>query len=370
MNAVEYRPYTLIAELTYRCPLRCVYCYNPVEYSRHSNELTTEEWLRVFREAEALGVVQLHLTGGEPLARRDVELLVRGAAEVGLYTNLITSGIPLTRDRLRELRDAGLDNVQLSVQDVEAESSDRIAGYRAFRTKLEVARWVKVEGLPLTLNVVLHRSNLDRVDEVVALAERLSADRLELANTQYHGWAFKNRDQLLPTVAQLERAREVAAAARARLQGRMEIAYVTPDYYSEWPKACMDGWGRRFINIVPDGLVLPCHAAHTIAGLTFENARERPLEEIWHRSPSFNLFRGEGWMPEPCRSCPRRSIDFGGCRCQAFHLTGTAAATDPACVLSPDHHLIEAARARAAESGDRPAFVYRGPVPSARPTGS
>lgn len=367
---MEHRPYTLIAEITYRCPLRCVYCYNPLEYTRHRNELTTEEWLRVFEEAEALGVLQLHLTGGEPLARKDLEALVRGAQALGLYTNLITSGIPLTGDRLRALRDAGLDNVQLSIQDVEAGSSDRVAGYRAFGTKLEVARWVKAEGLPLTLNVVLHRSNLDRVEEVVALAEGLNVDRLELANTQYHGWALKNREQLLPTRAQLERAREVAAAAKVRLAGRMEIAYVTPDYYSEWPKACMEGWGRRFINIIPDGLVLPCHAAHTITGLKFENVRDLPLEEIWHRSPSFNLFRGEAWMLEPCRSCPRRSIDFGGCRCQAFQLTGNAAATDPACSLSPDHHLIEAARARAAEAGDRPAFVYRDPITHTQPTGS
>ncbi len=361
MSGMEPRPYTLIAELTYRCPLRCPYCYNPLEYPRHSAELTTAEWRRVFEEAEALGVMQLHLTGGEPLARRDLEELVRGARTLGLYTNLITSGVPLTRERLGAFAKAGLDNVQLSVQDVEPERSDRIAGYPSFLHKLEVARWVKAEGLPLTLNMVLHRANLDRVEEVVALAERLGADRLELANTQYHGWALKNRDQLLPTRAQLERARAVAGVAKARLAGRMEIAYVTPDYYAEWPKACMDGWGRRFINIIPDGFVLPCHAAHTIPGLHFENVRDLPLEEIWHRSPSFNLFRGEAWMPEPCRSCERRSIDFGGCRCQAFHLTGNAAATDPACSLSPDHHLIEAARARAAQPGDPPAFAYRGP---------
>jgi pyrroloquinoline quinone biosynthesis protein E len=367
---VADRPYTLIAELTYRCPLRCLYCYNPVAYTRHSRELGTEEWLRVFAEAEDLGVVQLHLTGGEPLARRDLEALVRGARGLGLYTNLITSGVPLTRERLRGLHDAGLDNVQLSIQDVEAEGSDHLAGYQAFSQKLDVARWVKAEGLPLTLNLVLHRANLDHVGEAVALAEGLDADRLELANTQYHGWALENRNRLLPTWAQLERAREVAAAAKARLAGRMEIAYVTPDYFSEWPKACMDGWGRRFINIIPDGLVLPCHAAHTITGLRFENVRHLPLEEIWHRSPSFNLFRGEAWMPEPCRSCPRRSIDFGGCRCQAFQLTGNGAATDPACSLSPHHHLIEAARARAAEPGEPPAIIYRGPTRAVQATRS
>jgi PqqA peptide cyclase len=357
---VEHRPYTLIAELTYRCPLGCPYCYNPIEYTRHSQELSTEEWLRVLTEAEALGVVQLHLTGGEPLARKDLEALVRGARTLGLYTNLITSGVPLTRERLRGLRDAGLDNVQLSIQDVEAESSDRIAGYRAFSRKLEAARWVKAEGLPLTLNLVLHRANLDRVGEAVTLAEQLNVDRLELANTQYHGWALENRDRLLPTRAQLQQAREVASAAKTRLAGRMEIAYVTPDYFSEWPKACMDGWGRRFINVTPDGLVLPCHAAHTINGLTFENVRDQPLGDIWHRSRAFTLFRGEAWMAEPCRSCPRRSIDFGGCRCQAFQLTGNAAATDPACSLSPHHHLIEAARARAAEPGAQPEYIYRG----------
>jgi pyrroloquinoline quinone biosynthesis protein E len=359
---MDYRPYTLIAELTYRCPLRCPYCYNPVEYTRHATELTTQEWLRIFSEAEALGVMQLHLTGGEPLVRKDLEALVQGAGTLGLYTNLITSGVPLSRDRLRALQAAGLNNVQLSVQDAAEESSDRIAGYRAFHAKLEVARWVREANLPLTLNVVLHRANLDRVAEVVALAERLGADRLELAHTQYHGWALKNRDRLLPTPDQVGRAREVAAAAKARLAARMEIAHVLPDYYSEWPKACMDGWGRRFLNITPDGLVLPCHAAHTITGLRFENARDVSLEEIWHRSPSFNLFRGEAWMPEPCRSCPRRSLDFGGCRCQAFHLTGNAAATDPACSLSPDHHLIETARVRAAEPGERAAFTYRAPI--------
>jgi pyrroloquinoline quinone biosynthesis protein E len=357
---MEHRPYTLIAELTYRCPLRCPYCYNPVDYSRHSNELPTDDWLRVFKEAEALGVVQLHLTGGEPLARRDLELLVQGARTVGLYTNLITSGIPLTRERLCALRDAGLDNVQLSVQDVDEDRSDRIAGYQSFRTKLEVARWVKAERLPLTLNVVLHRQNLDRVEEVVALAESLNADRLELANTQYHGWALKNRDQLLPTRVQLERAREAATAAKPRLHGIMELAFGPPDFAAEWPPACLEGWGRRFINITPNGLMLPCHAAHTISGLKFENVRELPMDEIWHRSPSFNLFRGEGWMSEPCRSCPRRTIDFGGCRCQAFHLTGNAATTDPACSLSPDHSLIEAARARVGELPGVPvAFEYR-----------
>ena len=341
------RPYTLVAELTYRCPLRCVYCSNPLDYARHDDALDTADWLRVFREAEALGVVQLNLTGGEPLVRGDLEALVEGAHGLELYTNLITSGIPCTRERLARLKACGLDNVQVSVQDVEATSSDRIAGLRSFERKLEVARMVKDFGLPLTINTVLHRENLDHVAEIVALAESLDADRLELANTQYLGWALVNRRALLPTRAQLDRARDVARAARQRLRGRMEVLFVMPDYYAEFPKSCMDGWGRRFIVVSPDGLALPCHAAHSLPGLSFDNVRDRSLEEIWHHSDAFNAYRGEAWMPEPCRSCDRRTADFGGCRCQAYHLTGAAAATDPVCSLTPDHRLIEAARAEA-----------------------
>jgi len=343
----EIRPYTLIAELSYRCPLRCSYCSNPLDWARHRDELDTATWLRVFREAEELGVVQLNLTGGEPLVRDDLEVLVAGARSLELYTNLITSGIPLEKERLGKLRAAGLDNVQVSVQDVSAEASDRIAGTRSFDHKLEVARWVKELGMPLTLNIVLHRGNLDRVGEMIALAERLSADRLELANTQYLGWALINRQALLPTREQLEQARAIAAAAKKRLQGRLELLFVTPDYYAEYPKTCMDGWGRRFILISPDGLALPCHAAHTLPGLSFENVRERPLGSIWSGSAGFNAFRGEDWMREPCRSCERRALDLGGCRCQAFHLTGDARATDPACKLAPAHGMIESARTEA-----------------------
>jgi pyrroloquinoline quinone biosynthesis protein E len=353
----ELRPYTLVAELTYRCPLRCVYCSNPLDYGRHDRELDTATWLRVFREAEDLGVVQLNLTGGEPLVRRDLEAFIEEARRLDLYTNLITSGMPLKRERLARFRELGLDNVQISIQDTSAASSDRIAGLRSFDKKLVVASWVKELGFPLTLNTVLHRDNLDHVAEVIALAEKLGADRLELANTQYLGWALTNRRALLPTREQLARAREVAAAARARLRGRMEVLFVTPDYYAELPKACMDGWGRRFIVVSPDGLALPCHAAHTLPGIEFESVAERSLSEIWLHSPSFGAFRSEDWMPEPCRSCDRRSIDFGGCRCQAFHLTGNAAATDPVCHLSPDHGLIEAARDTADASP--PPFIYR-----------
>jgi len=345
------RPYTLVAELTYRCPLRCVYCSNPLDYADHRDALSTADWLRVFREAEALGVVQLNLTGGEPLIRDDLETLVEGARALDLYTNLITSGIPCTRERLARLRACGLDNVQVSVQDVRAPESDRIAGLRSFERKLEVARLVKELGLPLTINVVLHRENLDRVAEIIALGESLHADRLELANTQYLGWALPNRRALLPTREQLDRAREVARAARERLRGSMELLFVIPDYYSEFPKACMDGWARRFIVVSPDGLALPCHAAHTLPGLSFDRVQDRSLEEIWQHSDAFNAYRGEAWMPEPCRSCDRRAADFGGCRCQAFHLTGNAAATDPVCSLAPDHGLIEAARGESSAPG-------------------
>jgi pyrroloquinoline quinone biosynthesis protein E len=341
------RPYTLVAELTYRCPLRCAYCSNPLDWARRRDELDTATWLRILREAEDLGVVQVNFTGGEPLVRDDLEALIAAARDLDLYSNLITSGIPLTRARLAGLRQRGLDNVQVSIQDVRAEPSDRMAGLRSFDRKLEVAGWVKDLGLPLTLNTVLHRDNLERLPEVVALAERLGADRLELANTQYLGWALLNRAALLPTRDQLERARAAAAEARRRLRGRMEILFVTPDYYADLPKACMDGWGRRYLLVSPDGLVLPCHAAHTLPGLVFDSARDRSLPEIWLESPGFNAYRGEAWMPEPCRSCDRRAIDFGGCRCQAYHLTGNAAATDPACRLAPDHGIVEAARAAA-----------------------
>jgi pyrroloquinoline quinone biosynthesis protein E len=354
----DLRPYTLVAELTYRCPLRCPYCSNPIEWAKRKNELDTETWLRVFREAEDLGVVGLNLTGGEPILRRDLEELIAGARKLDLYTNLITSGIPLSRARLEKFRVAGLDNVQVSVQDVDAEGSDRIAGLRSFETKLEVCSWVKDLGMPLTLNVVLHRDNLGHIAEIVALAERLKADRLELANTQYLGWALVNRRALLPTREQLEASRKVAAAARKRLLGKMEVLFVTPDYYTDYPKSCMDGWGRRFIVVSPDGLMLPCHAAHTLPGLKFDNVRERSLAAIWSESTGFNAFRGETWMPEPCRSCDKRGIDFGGCRCQAYHLTGNAAATDPTCTLAPTHALIETARGEAL-GGEAPPLRYR-----------
>jgi len=345
----EDRLYTLIAELTYLCPLRCVYCSNPTQLAAHPDRLSTADWLRVFQQAAQLGALQLNLSGGEPLLRRDLEQLVAGAHALEFYTNLITSGLPLTRERLVRLKEAGLSSVQVSIQDSVPSEAERIAGRESFEQKLQVARWVKELELPLTLNVVLHRHNLDRVAEIIALAEGLQVDRLELANTQYLAWALENRSALLPSQAQLDAAREVAKAAKARLKGKIEVLFVLPDYYSDRPKACMSGWGKRYLLVTPDGLALPCHLAHTLPGLTFDNVQERSLDEIWHHSPALAAFRGEAWMPEPCKSCDRRELDFGGCRCQAFHLTGNAAATDPACGLSPQHGLIAAARAAAQE---------------------
>lgn len=356
----EYRPYTLIAELTYRCPLRCPYCSNPLDYARHGAEIDTDTWLRVFHEAEALGVVQLNLTGGEPLLRNDLEQFIEKASKLELYTNLITSGIPLTFERLSRLQALGLNSVQLSIQSTRPLESDRIAGAPSFHRKLEVMQWVKSLELPLTMNVVLHRDNIADIVDFIKLAEDFSADRLELANVQYLGWALQNRSALLPTREQFERVRSIAEHARGRLQGKMEVVFVTPDYYSDYPKSCMDGWGRRFIVVNPEGFALPCHLAHTIPGLHFENVRQCHLEEIWHHSSSFNQFRGDGWLPDPCRTCDRRTKDFGGCRCQAFHVTGNAGATDPACSLSPDHGHIEVARGQANHLAGVPVlFEYR-----------
>jgi pyrroloquinoline quinone biosynthesis protein E len=356
------RPYTLVAELSYRCPLRCVYCSNPVELERYDRELDTATWSRVLREAEALGVVQVHLTGGEPLLRDDLEVLLEVASGCELYSNLITSAVGLTRERLAGLATRGLGAVQISFQDVRPAAAERIAGRDAFAAKEAAAAWTRELGLPLTLNVVLHRENIERVGEIVALAERLGADRLELANTQYLGWALTNREALLPTRAALDAAAAEAAAAAARLAGRMEVLFVLPDYHRDRPRACMDGWASRYIVVAPDGLMLPCHAAHTIAGLAFENVRDRAVGDIWRDSPGFQAFRGEAWMQEPCRTCERRSIDYGGCRCQAFQLTGDAAATDPACALSPQHALVETARLRALAPAGAPLVYRRVPV--------
>jgi PqqA peptide cyclase len=354
--AVE-APYTLVAELTHRCALACPYCSNPRELVRGPEELSTGDWLRVIDDAASLGVMQVHLSGGEPLARADLETIAARARARGLYVNLVTSGVPLERDRLARLAPS-IDHVQLSVQDADAAASDRVAGCASFDRKMRVASWVKELGLPLTINVVLHRENLDRVGDIVGMAEALAADRLELANVQLVSWALENRAALLPSAAQIERARAVATAAKARLEGRMQVVFVLPDWHAGRPRACMDGWARRFVVVAPDGAVLPCHAARALP-LAFETVRARPLAAVWQNSAALRAFRGEAWMPEPCKSCDRRALDFGGCRCQAFALTGRAEATDPACPLSPDHALVRAARADAEGPRER-RFVFRG----------
>lgn len=340
------KPYALLAELTYACPLHCPYCSNPVALQNYRDELATDEWHRVFGEAADLGVLQVHLSGGEPMQRHDIVDLVQCANGLGMYTNLITSGLGFSTRRAEQLRDAGLDHVQVSIQADQRQLSDRIAGTASFDRKHDVARLVKKLGWPLTLNVVLHRQNIDRIDAILDMAAVMEADRIELANTQYYGWAGRNRAELLPSRDQLERAEAVVRAARGRLGDRMEIIYVIPDYYSTYPKPCMDGWARRQFTVVPNGEALPCPAAHELArglSLPTTNVREHSLDWIWAESPLFKQFRGDDWMPDPCRSCDRREIDFGGCRCQAFALTGDAARTDPVCHLSPDHGLVETA---------------------------
>jgi len=361
------RPYTLVAELTYRCPLRCAYCSNPVRIAQRLPELSTDDWRRVLREAAALGVVQVNLSGGEPLLREDLEALVAEAHSLELYTTLITSGVPLERARLETLVARGLDALQLSFQDERAAEARRMAGVEVLDQKRRVAAWTRELELPLTVNVVLQRDNIGRVAEIVALAEELAAERLELANTTYLGWALLNRAALLPTRAAIDAAREVAREAAARLKGRMEVLFVLPDYHTDFPRPCMGGWARSIVLVAPDGLALPCHQARTLPGLAFENVREGALGEIWRDSEGFQAFRGEAWMSEPCRGCERRHHDFGGCRCQAFHLTGDAAATDPACRLSPRHELVSAARAAADQERVRE-LIYRRP-PTAEPLG-
>ena len=336
------RPYALLTELTYRCPLHCPYCSNPAATAAHA-ELTTSEWQRVFCEAAELGVLQVGLSGGEPLVRRDLAEIVRDARAAGLYTNLITSGVGLDETRARALRDAGLDSAQLSFQSDNPELADEIAGARAHQRKLEAAAAVHAAGISLSLNFVIHRRNIDRLPQMIALAETLGTERVELANVQFYGWAFRNRAALLPTRDQLARAREVATAAKARLAGQIDILYVLSDYYETRPKPCLNGWGQRYLTVNPIGDALPCPTASSaIPDLRFENVRARPLDWIWRESESFNRFRGTAWMPEPCQSCPQREIDFGGCRCQAALLTGNAANTDPVCTLSPNRALVDA----------------------------
>lgn len=360
------RPFALLAELTYACPLQCSYCSNPLELAAYRDELTTAQWQRVFAEAAELGVLQLHLSGGEPLQRRDIVELVDSANRLGMYTNLITSGIGFSARRAHALRDAGLDHVQISIQADEQGLSDRIAVTRSFERKQAAAELTKKLGWPLTMNVVLHRGNIDRIGGILDMAATMQANRIELANTQYYGWAAVNRHELLPSRDQLRRAEETVRAARERLGDQMEIIYVIPDYYSRYPKPCMDGWARRNLTIVPSGDALPCPAAHQLTGpgnLPRANVCEHSLEWIWDQAPLFQAYRGEDWMSDLCRSCDRREIDFGGCRCQAYALTGDATRTDPVCHLAPDHGIIEAAVAAAND----PTILPPGePVPRAR----
>jgi len=341
-------PVALIAELTHRCPLSCAYCSNPLELERSSAELATADWLRVIEEAAALGVLHLHFTGGEPLARRDLSRLVRRAAELQLYTNLITSAVQLDDRAMAELAEAGIDHIQISFQDAVADLADASGGLKGGHVrKLAAAARVVAAEVPLTLNFVVHKGNIERLEAMLVLGEQLGAGRIEVAHVQYYGWALRNRAGLLPSREQLDAATATVAAARRRLAGRVTIDYVLPDYHATRPKACMGGWGRRALNISPSGKALPCHAAQTLPGFDFPSVRDSSLADIWAKSEAFARFRGTDWAPEPCRSCEHLEADLGGCRCQAFALTGDAGRTDPACALAPDHDIIARAIAEA-----------------------
>ena len=351
-------PLALIAEVTHRCPLRCVYCSNPVEMISSKEELCTGEWTRVFEEAGSLGVLHLHLSGGEPVARADLKQLVEVAHWNGLYTNLITSGIGLSESRFAELVEAGLDHIQLSFQDSHERPAKWLAGANVHNCKVQVARYVRRFSVAFTVNLVVHRQNLDHIEEMVAFIEDLAPDRVEIAHAQYYGWALVNRTMLLPTREQMDKCRQVVEAAQQRLAGRTRFDCVVPDYFARFPKPCMGGWGRQLMVIDPNGRVLPCHAAGVIPGMTFNNVREHSLAWIWRESPAFQRFRGNNWMLEPCRSCERRDVDFGGCRCQAFLIAGNPNATDPVCCLSPDHGMVEEILAESVVANQVP-WCYR-----------
>jgi PqqA peptide cyclase len=342
MNTSPSNPLALIAELTHRCPLHCVYCSNPLELQTRATELNTETWSRVFKEAATAGVLQVDLTGGEPLTRSDIIELVRSARTAGLYVSLITSGLPLDESKLTKLIEAGLDHIQLSFQGAHDDIASEISGTKAHAQKLRVLDWLKRVRVAVTLNFVIHRRNIDQIEDMLKLAESSSATRVEFANVQYYGWAFANRENLLPTRPQLDCSIETLKAAQERLRGKLRVEYVVPDYYAKYPKPCMGGWGRKLMLITPSGEALPCHAAKVIPGLQFENMKDRSLLDIWENSPAFQKFRGEEWMQQPCKSCDRRTQDFGGCRCQAFLLAGDAAATDPVCSLAPTRPKVDA----------------------------
>ena len=353
------RPLWLLAELTYSCPLQCPYCSNPLRLGERSRELATEDWLRVLAEARKLGAIQLGLSGGEPLLRKDLEIIVGEARRLGYYTNLLTSGMGMDEARISALKEAGLDHIQVSFQADDPDLNNRLAGTKSHRHKMEVARLVKAYGYPMVLNVVMHRHNLDRMREILDMALALEADYVELANTQYYGWALANRDYLLPTRDQLQRAEAVAHDYQARFGDRMKIYFVVPDYFEGKPKPCMNGWGRIFLSVAPDGTALPCHAAADLPGLELPNVRNHSLEWIWQESPDFNQFRGESWMKQPCSACDERASCFGGCRCQAYLLTGDAAAADPACSKSPSHEVILRAVEHAAGLQSPPQPIMR-----------
>jgi pyrroloquinoline quinone biosynthesis protein E len=352
-------PLAALLELTHRCPLQCPYCSNPLELERVARELSTESWLDVIDQLAELGVLQVHLSGGEPTVRRDLPDIIRRTTERGIYNNLITSGVSIDRSRFFALAAAGLDHVQLSFQDAEPVSAARISHVDDVQAKkLAFAGWVREAGLPLTVNAVMHRQNIDRIESMIDLAIDLQAARLEVAHVQYYGWALANRNALMPSRAQLEATTAAVAQAREKYRGRLVIDYVVPDYYAQQPKACMGGWARQFINITPSGTVLPCHAAETITDLDFPRVTEHPLREIWYHAPAFQRFRGTSWMPEPCVSCEQREIDWGGCRCQALAVAGSASATDPACAKSPRHqHMLQLATQAAANPPEP--FRYR-----------
>jgi len=356
-------PLWLLAELTYRCPLHCVYCSNPVDYTAYPEELSTEEWLRVLRQGRELGAAQLGFSGGEPLVRDDLEVLVAEARRLGYYSNLITSGVGLNERRIAALREAGLDHIQVSFQDSTREMNDFLSSTRTFELKRRVAKLVKQHGYPMVLNVVLHRLNIDHVAQILEMAAELEADYVELANTQYYGWAYLNRDLLLPSREQLERAEQATQLFRRRIGERMKIYFVVPDYHASRPKACMNGWGSVFLNLTADGVALPCHEARMLPGLEFPSVRSHDLRWIWYDSPAFNRYRGDEWMQEPCRSCPEKTRDYGGCRCQAYLLTGDAALADPVCDKSPHHPLITQAVRQASQASaspeKKPVLFYR-----------
>jgi pyrroloquinoline quinone biosynthesis protein E len=357
--AASTPPLWLLAELTYTCPLHCPFCSNPVDFARSSRELATADWIRVFTEARALGAVQLGFSGGEPLTRRDLETLVAEARRLGFYTNLITSGVGLSATRLKALKAAGLDHIQLSFQDSSREINDFLSSTRTFDLKRRIADAIKAEGFPMVVNCVIHRLNIEHVGRIIDMAVEIGAEFLELANTQYYGWAFENRAQLMPERTQLEAAEAVVADRRRTLGDRLRILFVVPDYFEGRPKRCMNGWGTTFLCIAPDGTALPCQAAKMLPGLEFPSVLTHSVHEIWTSSPAFNRFRGTGWMPEPCRSCPERDTDLGGCRCQAYLLTGDASLTDPACDRSPRHGVVEAATR--ASAGRGAPLLFRSP---------